>query len=51
MAMSSSQQALLKKLKKQVSILQRREEQGRARLRAAVKEARRLAKSYKKRVD
>ncbi len=42
-----NQKALIKKLKKQVRILKRKEEQSRNKLRAALKKAKKVGKTYK----
>lgn len=51
MAVKRNQKALLKKLKKQVRLLQRKEEQGRNKLRTALKKIRKLGRSYKTKIS
>lgn len=51
MAVKRNQKALLKKLKKQVRLLQRKEEQGRNKLRTALKKMRKLGRSYKTKIS
>lgn len=47
MAEKKNQKALLKKLKKQIRMLQRKEEQSRNKLKAALMKARKLSRAYK----
>lgn len=47
MAATKKQKALLKKLKKQVRVLQRKEEQARNKLSSALKKMRKLGRTYK----